>query len=98
MTSQLLSTSLYFLVGFLTFRVSEASWVDPDTPYTARTTQALYSGDTRRYELVFSDEFDQDGRNFEDGSDPRWTAIRKNDCEYSTLKFIFGVMNQRFYE
>ena len=30
---------------------------------------------------VFSDEFEQDGRSFEDGSDPRWTAIDKNDCE-----------------
>ena len=31
---------------------------------------------------VFSDEFEQDGRQFEDGADPRWTAIDKNDCEY----------------
>jgi hypothetical protein len=30
---------------------------------------------------VFSDEFEQDGRSFEDGADPRWTAIDKNDCE-----------------
>ena len=88
MTNNFLSTSLYFLVGFLTFRVLEASWVDPDTPYTARSTKALYSGDTRQYELVFSDEFEQDGRNFGDGSDPRWTAIRKNDCEYGIGKFF----------
>ncbi len=31
---------------------------------------------------VFSDEFEQDGRSFEDGADPRWTAIDKNDCEF----------------
>lgn len=30
---------------------------------------------------MFSDEFEQDGRSFEDGSDPRWTAIDKNDCK-----------------
>jgi len=29
---------------------------------------------------VFSDEFEQDGRKFNDGSDPRWTALNKNDC------------------
>ena len=29
---------------------------------------------------VFSDEFEQDGRTFHDGNDPRWTAIHKNDC------------------
>jgi beta-glucan synthesis-associated protein KRE6 len=29
---------------------------------------------------VFSDEFEQKGRQFHDGTDPRWTAISKNDC------------------
>lgn len=29
---------------------------------------------------VFSDEFNEDGRTFHDGQDPRWTAINKNDC------------------
>jgi len=33
----------------------------------------------RKYELVFSDEFNIPHRNFHDGSDPRWTAINKND-------------------
>jgi len=38
---------------------------------------------------VFSDEFEQDGRSFEDGSDPRWTAIDKNDCKsHSALHFV----------
>ena len=31
---------------------------------------------------VFSDEFNQDGRSFSDGEDPRWTAIEKNDCTF----------------
>ncbi len=38
---------------------------------------------------VFSDEFEQDGRSFEDGADPRWTAIDKNDCESVLLEFSF---------
>lgn len=40
---------------------------------------------TRRQ--VFSDEFEQDGRTFEDGADPRWTAIDKNDCK-DLLSFV----------
>ena len=88
MIKQLLSRFFYVLVGFLTFRVLEASWVDPDTPYTARTTKALFTEDKRKYELVFSDEFEVDGRSFTDGNDPRWTAIRKNDCEYWEIVFV----------
>lgn len=56
-----------------------AGWVDPDSPLEAQTTRALAKGDNREYELVFSDEFEQDGRTFHDGNDPRWTAIHKND-------------------
>ena len=46
---------------------------------------------------VFSDEFEQDGRSFEDGGDPRWTAIDKNDCKlcihtYRDLISLFGYM------
>ena len=58
-----------------------AGWVDPDTPIEFLTASANYHKDKREYDLVFSDEFEQDGRSFEDGSDPRWTAIDKNDCE-----------------
>jgi len=34
---------------------------------------------TKSYELVFSDEFNVPSRSFEDGTDPRWTALDKND-------------------
>lgn len=88
MTNNFVSRSFYLLVGFLTLRVLEATWVDPDTPFAARRTKALYEGDTRSYALVFSDEFEQDGRTFTDGSDPRWTALRKNDCEYQGILFV----------
>eukprot|EP00578_Thalassiosira_sp_NH16_P025551 CAMPEP_0181100068 /NCGR_PEP_ID=MMETSP1071-20121207/12998_1 /TAXON_ID=35127 /ORGANISM="Thalassiosira sp., Strain NH16" /LENGTH=639 /DNA_ID=CAMNT_0023182777 /DNA_START=177 /DNA_END=2096 /DNA_ORIENTATION=- len=64
-----------------------AGWVDPDTPEDCLTTTSNYVGDTRKFELVFSDEFEQDGRSFADGSDPRWTAIDKNDYTNEALHF-----------
>ena len=88
MTNNLISRSFYLLVGLLTFQVLEATWVDPDTPFAAHKTKSLYEGDTRNYALVFSDEFEQDGRTFTDGNDPRWTALRKNDCEYLEILFV----------
>ena len=71
--------------------------MDPDTPLKSRTTTALFAGDAREYELVFSDEFEQEGRNFGDGNDPRWTAIRKNDCEYREFLSFFGMKFQRLF-
>ena len=38
---------------------------------------------------VFSDEFEQDGRTFQDGKDPRWTAIHKNDCKLGVRWNLF---------
>lgn len=64
-----------------------AGWVDPDSPEDARATTSHFVEDTREYELVFSDEFEQDGRSFEDGADPRWTAIDKNDYTNEALHF-----------
>lgn len=34
---------------------------------------------SKEFELVFSDEFNVPSRTFEDGTDPRWTAMDKND-------------------
>lgn len=39
------------------------------------------------FELVFSDEFNLPGRTFEDGSDPRWTALDKNDYTNDALHY-----------
>lgn len=36
---------------------------------------------------VFSDEFEEPGRTFHDGNDPRWTAINKNDYTNAALHF-----------
>ncbi|KAH7101375.1 beta-glucan synthesis-associated [Auriculariales sp. MPI-PUGE-AT-0066] len=47
--------------------------IDPDTPDDVRTRTGLFSGD--EYELVFSDEFNQDYRTFAPGDDPFWEAV-----------------------
>jgi len=65
----------------------EAGWVDPDSPKDVQMTKPLTPGDGRRYELVFSDEFETQGRTFKDGEDPRWTAINKNDYTNSALHY-----------
>eukprot|EP00529_Nitzschia_sp_RCC80_P015489 CAMPEP_0113467128 /NCGR_PEP_ID=MMETSP0014_2-20120614/14648_1 /TAXON_ID=2857 /ORGANISM="Nitzschia sp." /LENGTH=686 /DNA_ID=CAMNT_0000359413 /DNA_START=141 /DNA_END=2201 /DNA_ORIENTATION=- /assembly_acc=CAM_ASM_000159 len=39
------------------------------------------------YELVFSEEFNIPHRTFEDGSDPRWTALEKNDYTNDALHY-----------
>lgn len=46
--------------------------IDPDTPQRAKTRKSTFDGST--LELVFSDEFNQDGRTFYEGDDPYWTA------------------------
>ncbi|KAF9145880.1 hypothetical protein BG015_011762 [Linnemannia schmuckeri] len=46
--------------------------VDPDTPQDKKTTVAK---DGQLWDLVFSDEFDQDGRSFAPGQDPHWEAV-----------------------
>lgn len=45
---------------------------------------------------MFSDEFEQDGRSFEDGGDPRWTAIDKNDCKLYAVHEIIPCYAYRF--
>ncbi|KAG7346780.1 beta-glucan synthesis-associated protein (SKN1)-domain containing protein [Nitzschia inconspicua] len=74
-------------LAFLAPQILQASWVDPDTSIHAQTTRSLYGKDSRPYQLVFSDEFEQEGRTFQDGSDPRWTAIHKNDYTNLALHF-----------
>lgn len=87
MTNQLFPRSFFLLVGLLAVTFLEASWVDPDTPLHSLSSKSLFSEDTREFELVFSDEFEQDGRSFKDGNDPRWTAIHKNDYTNEALHF-----------
>ena len=46
--------------------------IDPDTPDDARTRTGY---DGQSYSLVFSDEFNKDGRTFYPGDDPYWEAV-----------------------
>jgi beta-glucanase (GH16 family) len=62
-----------------------ASWVDPDSPPSAHHTYSLVDG--RKFDLVFSDEFNVVGRTFDDGHDTRWTAIHKNDYTNTALQY-----------
>ncbi|KAG8701145.1 hypothetical protein FRC08_004253 [Ceratobasidium sp. 394] len=47
--------------------------IDPTTPTSAYTRTSLVDG--RSYDLVFSDEFNVDGRSFYPGDDPYWEAV-----------------------
>ena len=46
--------------------------IDPDTPNDVRTRTGF---DGKEYQLVFSDEFEKDGRTFYPGDDPYWEAV-----------------------
>ena len=46
--------------------------IDPDTPDSAKTRTGF---DGKSYTLVFSDEFNKDGRTFYPGDDPFWEAV-----------------------
>lgn len=51
--------------------------IDGDTPKSALTMKSLQNpSDT--LQLVFSDEFNQDGRTFYPGDDPYWEAVDLN--------------------
>jgi len=95
------SVSLLSIIVFASIEDVKGGWVDPDTPITFRTTVAKTKEDMREYELIFSDEFETEGRSFTDGQDPRWTAIDKNDYTNNALhyyksenaKTVNGVLN-----
>lgn len=80
--------TLYILAAIaLTICVQAVSggWIDPDTP---SDNYSIISYDTSStFSLIFSDEFNTDNRRFHDGSDPRWTAINKNDYTNYALHY-----------
>jgi len=47
--------------------------IDPDTPASAYTEVSPNTGE--EYQLVFSDEFETEGRSFYPGDDPFWEAV-----------------------
>jgi beta-glucan synthesis-associated protein KRE6 len=64
---------------------ANSSWVDPDTPQRHHSTKSLV--DKSDLVLVFSDEFEAEGRSFADGHDPKWTSINKNDYTNDALQY-----------
>lgn len=46
--------------------------IDPDTPDSVKSRTGF---DGKQYELVFSDEFNTEGRTFYPGDDPFWEAV-----------------------
>ena len=82
----LLQQQVLFFSAFL-FLVGQATWIDPDTPQKEYEIASLTKKDHRRYQLVFSDEFEVEGRRFDDGMDPRWTALNKNDYTNNPLHY-----------
>ncbi|ESK82846.1 glycoside hydrolase family 16 protein [Moniliophthora roreri MCA 2997] len=61
--------------------------IDPDTPPEAYTFKSVHHG--RELQLVFSDEFNRDGRTFYPGDDPYWEAV---DLHY------WGTNNLEWYD
>jgi len=51
--------------------------IDADTPQSAYT-KASFNDPTQQWDLVFSDEFNLDGRTFNPGDDPYWEAVDLN--------------------
>ena len=52
-----------------------------------QTPSAYPTSTPDTHELVFSEEFNVPMRSFEDGSDPRWTALEKNDYTNDALHY-----------
>lgn len=75
------------------FHSSSGGWVDPDTLSKDRKIKSLTTGEI--FDIVMSDEFNIDGRKFDDGSDPMWTAIDRSDDDQTasgrkSLQFYNG--------
>ena len=66
------------------FAAAGKGWVDPDTPEEALTVTSEVDGST--FDLVYSDEFEVDDRSFDDGHDPAWTALEKDDYTNGALQ------------
>lgn len=65
--------------------------IDPDTPKAMYTKTSLEDGS--KLQLVFSDEFNKEGRTFWPGDDPFWEA---HDMHY-WVRFIYVAINHRTF-
>ena len=77
--------SFVFIYLILNVAKIQGGWIDPDTLDEDKFTTSNVDGKT--YQLVFSDEFNVENRDFIDGNDPRWTAMNKNDYTNFALHY-----------
>ncbi|VDC02538.1 unnamed protein product [Peniophora sp. CBMAI 1063] len=71
--------------GMITSMHGLWSLIDPDTPEDAKKKKAWNGGDDM--ELIFSDEFNQDGRTFAPGDDKYWTAVDLHYWQTNNLEW-----------
>lgn len=81
----MLLVHLLLLHLLLSLQDTLGGWIDPDTSPHHHHIKSLYTKDT--YDLVFSDEFNIEERTFNDGNDPKWTSIDKNDYTNDALQY-----------
>ena len=60
--------------------------IDPDTPQEAYSFTDYVHG--KQWDLVFSDEFNVDGRTFYPGDDPYWEAVDLNYWQTEDLEWV----------
>lgn len=80
-----MTKSFFLTVALISTNIGDSGWIDPDSVSEDVFIKSYHDG--RTYELVFSDEFNVDGRLFKDGQDPRWTAIHKDDYTNFALHY-----------
>jgi hypothetical protein len=68
-------------------QLNQFDLIDPDTPMDAYSWTSFETGE--KWDLVFSDEFEREGRTFYPGDDPYWEAV---DLHY------WGTNNREWYE
>jgi beta-glucanase (GH16 family) len=74
---------LFNVIGIIiALVIVQASWIDPDTNKSVYKIKSFTDGEI--YDLVMSDEFNRDGRNFKDGDDPMWTGVDKSDDDQTS--------------
>jgi beta-glucanase (GH16 family) len=84
----------YLFFSFLLFSCSVTGhFIDPDTPEEFLTTKSLVDG--RKYVLVASDEFSNDGRTYVLSADPMWTAVDHSDDANTGGALALG--SQQYY-
>jgi beta-glucanase (GH16 family) len=63
---------------------SKCCWCDDATPDAATT---ITGSDDKKYDLIFSDEFNTPGREFANGKDAKWTALEIGDTSNKGAAF-----------